>query len=369
MRDLTPLFEPRSVALVGASNDRMKWGGWFALSLLGQAGHPPIHMVARRGGDVFGQRAVPSLLDLDEPPDLAILSIPAAAVEGAVADAARLGVKAVAVIAAGFGELGAEGLALQGRIVETAQAAGMLLLGPNCLGLLDTHAGLNATGGDQPTGAVSLVSQSGNLALEVGLLLTAERQGFARFVSVGNQADLTIPDMLWSLVDHEPTRVVACYVEDPKDGTEFVAAVRALAEAGKPPLVIKAGRTDVGARAAHSHTGSLAGSARVFAAALRDAGGIPVSSPGELVDRARALLGGARSRGRRVAVLADGGGHGVLAADLLTDAGFELAPLTAETAARVQPHLPLTQVSNPVDLAGAGEADISTFAHITHALV
>ena len=168
----------------------------------------------------------------------------------------------------------------------------MLLLGPNCLGLLDTHAGLNATGGDQPTGGVSLVSQSGNLALEVGLLLTAERQGFARFVSVGNQADLTIPDMLWSLVDHEPTRVVTCYVEDPKDGPAFVAAVRALAEAGKPPLVIKAGRTDVGARAAHSHTGSLAGSARVFAAALRDAGGIPVSSPG----RARRPRPGAARR-------------------------------------------------------------------------
>ncbi len=369
MRDLTPLFEPRSVALVGASSDRMKWGGWFAISLLGQAGHPPVHMVSRRAGDVFGQQAVPSLLDLDEAPDLAILSIPAAAVEGAVADAVQLGVKAVAVIAAGFGEMGAEGLALQDRLVETARAADMLLLGPNCLGLLDTHAGLNATGGDQPTGGVSLVSQSGNLALEVGLLLTAERQGFARFVSVGNQADLTIPDMLWSLVDHEPTRVVACYVEDPKDGPEFVAAVRALAEAGKPPLVIKAGRTDVGARAAHSHTGSLAGSARVFSAALRDAGGIPVSSPGELVDRARALLGGARSRGRRVAVLADGGGHGVLAADLLTDAGFELAPLAAETSARVQPHLPLTQVSNPVDLAGAGESDIYTFAHITDALV
>jgi acetate---CoA ligase (ADP-forming) len=369
MRDLTPLFEPRSVALVGASNDRMKWGGWFAISLLGQAGHPPISMVSRRGGDVFGQQAVPSLLDLDEAPDLAILSIPAGAVEGAVAEAVQLGVRAVAVIAAGFGEMGADGLALQRRLVETARAADMLLLGPNCLGLLDTHAGLNATGGDQPTGGVSLVSQSGNLALEIGLLLTAERQGFARFVSVGNQADLTIPDMLWSLVDHEPTRVVACYVEDPKDGPAFVAAVRALAEAGKPPLVIKAGRTDVGARAAHSHTGSLAGSARVFAAALRDAGGIPVSSPGELVDRARALLGGARSRGRRVAVLADGGGHGVLAADLLTDAGFELASLAVETVARVQPYLALTQASNPVDLAGAGESDISTFAHITEALV
>ncbi len=369
MRDLTPLFEPRSVALVGASNDRMKWGGWFAISLLGQPGAPRVHMVSRRGGEVFGQQAVPSLLDLDEAPDLAILSIPAAAVEQAVADAAQLGVRAVAVIAAGFGEMGEEGLAVQDRLVATARAADMLLLGPNCLGLLDTHAGLNATGGDQPTGGVSLISQSGNLALEVGLLLTAERQGFARFASVGNQADLTIPDLLWSLVDHEPTRVVTAYVEDPKDGREFVAAVRALAEAGKPPLVIKAGRTDVGARAAQSHTGSLAGEARVFAAALRDAGGIPVATPGELVDRARALLGGARSRGRRVAVLADGGGHGVLAADLLTDAGFELAPLQATTAEAVQPYLPLTQVANPVDLAGAGESDIYNFARITDALV
>ena len=110
MRDLTPLFEPRSVALVGASNDRMKWGGWFAISLLGQAGAPPVHMVSRRGGEVMGQQAVPSLLDLDEAPDLAILSIPAGAVEGAVADAVKLGVKAVAVIAAGFGEMGADGL-------------------------------------------------------------------------------------------------------------------------------------------------------------------------------------------------------------------------------------------------------------------
>jgi acyl-CoA synthetase (NDP forming) len=368
MKDLTPLFEPRSVALVGASNDRMKWGGWFAISLLGQHGAPPVHMVSRRGGDVMGQRAVPSLLDLDEAPDLAILSIPAPAVEQAVQEAARLGVRAVAVIAAGFAEMGDEGQAVQDRLVATARDAGMLLLGPNCLGLLDTHAGLNATGGEQPSGGVSLVSQSGNLALEVGLMLAAERQGFARFASVGNQADLTIPDVLWSLVDHEPTRVVTAYVEDPKDGRAFVAAVRALAEAGKPPLVIKAGRTDVGARAAQSHTGSLAGEARVFAAALRDAGGIPVSSPGELVDRARALLGGARSRGRRVAVLADGGGHGVLAADLLTDAGFELAPLASATAERVQPYLPLTQVANPVDLAGAGESDIYNFARITDAL-
>ncbi len=369
MRDLTPLFEPRSVALVGASNDRMKWGGWFAISLLAQPGHPPIQMVSRRGGDVQGQRAVPSLRDLDEVPELAILAIPAASVERAVEDAAAIGVRAVAVIAAGFGEVGDEGLALQDRLVTRARAAGMLLLGPNCLGLLDTHAGLNATGGEQPTGAVSFVSQSGNLALEVGLMLRAAGQGFARFASVGNQADLTVPEILSSLAAHEPTRVVAAYVEDPRDGGAFVDAVRACAEAGKPPLVIKAGRSDAGARAALSHTGSLAGSSRVFAAALRDAGGILVDSPGDLLDCARALLGGGRRlQTRGVAILADGGGHGVLAADLVAAAGLATPPLAPATLARIQPDLPLTTAANPVDLAGAGESDIRSFARIAEAL-
>jgi acetate---CoA ligase (ADP-forming) len=369
MRDLTALFEPRSVALVGASNDRMKWGGWFAASLLAQPGHPPVRMVSRRGGEVLGEPAVPSLRDLDAAPDLAILAIPAASVEQAVADAAAIGVGAVAVIAAGFGELGEEGRAMQDRLVSCAREAGMLLLGPNCLGLLDTTAGLNATGGEQPAGAVSLVSQSGNLALEVGLMLRAEGTGFARFASVGNQADLTVADLVASLALHEPSRVVAAYVEDPRDGGAFVEAIRACAQAGKPPLVIKAGRSDAGARAALSHTGSLAGSDRVFAAALRDAGGILVESPGDLVDRARALLGGGRRlRAGRVAILADGGGHGVLAADLAAAAGLATPPLAPATIARIQPDMPLTTAANPVDLAGAGESDILSFARVTEAL-
>ena len=186
----------------------MKWGGWFAISLLGQQGAPPVHMVSRRGGEVMGQRAVPSLLDLDEAPDLAILSIPASAVERAVQDAAALGVKAVAVIAAGFGEMGDEGLALQDRLVGDGAGGRHAPARPE-LPRPARHARGAERDRRRPADRRRLARLAdGNLALEVGLMLTAERQGFARFASVGNQADLTIPDMLWSLVDHEPTRVV-----------------------------------------------------------------------------------------------------------------------------------------------------------------
>ena len=163
--------------------------------------------------------------------------------------------------------------------------------------------------------------------------------------------------------------MVACYLEDPIDGAAFVDTVRALAESGRPTLVLPAGRSEVGARAAQSHTGSLAGSARVTAAAVRDAGGIVVRTPSELVERAKSLLGGSRLRGRRIAILADGGGHGVLAADLLADAGLETAQLGVATAERLAPELPNSQPVNPVDMAGAGEMDVGSFGRLTAALV
>ena len=367
-RDLTALFEPTSIALVGASSDPMKWGGWFTRSLLAQPGHPPVHLVARRGGEIDGQVAYLSLSELPERPDLVVLAIPAAAVEGAIEEALACGARAFVVLAAGFGEGGAAGRVAQDRLVARVRAAGAVLLGPNCLGVLDTAAGLNATGGVQAAGPVSLVSQSGNLALELGMLLEQHALGFARLVSVGNQADVAIPEVLASLAGHEPTRVVTAYVEDPGDGAAFIGALRLLAAAGKPAIVMQAGRTAIGARAALSHTGALAGSARVFAAAVRDAGGILATTPGEVVDKARALLGGSRLAGRRIAVVADGGGHGVLAADLLGEQGFEVATLSAGTAGRLAPCLPNSAPVNPVDLAGAGEQDIWNFARVTEAL-
>ena len=369
MRDLSPLFRPRSIALVGASSDPMKWGGWFAASLSEQPGAPTLHLVSRRGGEILGRTAATSLTGLGEQADLVILTIPASGVPEAVEDALAIGARAIVVIAAGFGESGDEGVQRQRQLVERVRSAGAVLVGPNCLGLFDASGGVNATGGPQPSGPVALASQSGNLALEVGALLEAEGLGFSRFVSVGNQADVNLTDVLGSTLRDEASRVVACYLEDPVDGGAFVDTVRALAESGRPTLVLPAGRSEVGARAAQSHTGSLAGSARVTAAAVRDAGGIVVRTPSELVERAKALLGGSRLRGRRIAILADGGGHGVLAADLLADAGLDMAELGAATAGRLAPELPNSQPVNPVDMAGAGEMDVGSFGRLTEALV
>jgi acyl-CoA synthetase (NDP forming) len=370
VRDLGPLFAPRSVALVGASDDPMKWGGWMATGLLADERRPEVFLISRRGGELHGQPVYTSLAELPEAPELVLLAVPAAVVEQAADEALAAGARALVVVAAGFREGGEEGRAAEERLLARVREAGAVLLGPNCLGLLDMASGLNATGGIAGRGGpFSLASQSGNLALEIGMLLERHGLGYARFVSVGNQADVTAAEVLASLADHAPTRVAAAYIEDPVDGDAFVAALRLLREAGKPALILKAGRSEVGARAATSHTGSLAGSMRVFDAAVRDGGGIPVKTPGEMVDLARALLGGGSIPRRRVAVIADGGGHGVIAADLLADHGFELAPLAPETSERIAGELHHSQPVNPVDLAGMGEQDIAVFARVGEALV
>jgi acyl-CoA synthetase (NDP forming) len=369
-RDLQPLFAPRTVALVGASEDRAKWGGWMAIGLLTEERRPDIYLINRRGGELHGQTAYTSLEELPVAPELVLVAVPAAAAAQSVSDALAVGARAIVVIAAGFGEGGEEGLAIERRMAAQVREAGAVLLGPNCLGLIDTGSGLNASGGARaPRGPFSLASQSGNLALEIGMQLEHVGLGFARLVSVGNQADIGVADVLASFADHEATRVAAAYVEDPGDGDAFVAALRRLSDAGKPALVLKAGRSEIGARAALSHTGSLAGSSRVFAAAVRDGGGILVRSPGEIVDRACALLGGGRIARRSVAVVADGGGHGVVAADLLVDAGFEVVPLAAETAERIRPELRNSQPVNPIDLAGMAEEDVEVFERIGAALI
>jgi acyl-CoA synthetase (NDP forming) len=373
-RDLTALFEPATVALVGASNDPMKWGGWCARSLIegrdaARRTPPRVLFVNRRSEPVLGEPAYPSLALLPAPPDLVLLAVPATVVEQAVEDALDAGARAIVVIAAGFGEASEDGARLQRRLVRRVRDGGAVLLGPNCLGVADTSHGLNASSFEFTAGPVSVISQSGNLAVEVGMLLDDAGLGIARFASVGNQAHIGVADLLGALPDHDPTRVVAIYLEDPIDGERLVAAFRRLAEAGKPPLVLKAGRTTAGANAAHSHTGALAGDARVFDAALRDAGGIAVQSPDEIVECAKALLGGVRMRGRRIAIVADGGGHGVVCSDLLTDHGFSVATLGERTAARLEPLLPHARPVNPVDLAGAGESDVNSFWRTTEALM
>jgi acyl-CoA synthetase (NDP forming) len=366
-RDLTPLFEPETLAIVGVSANPGKWGYWFARDAALGAHRRRVYLVGRNGGEVHGMRVHRSLSELPEAPELVVLSVPADGLEEAVEDSLAAGARALVAIAAGFSELGEEGATRERALVERVRAAGAALVGPNCLGLFDGAAELQLASVPLPAGPVGLVSQSGNVLLEIGLLLEDAGLGFSRAVSIGNQADVGAAELVAALGEHEGTRVIGVYCEDFLDGRAFVEAART---AGKPVVLLTVGRTGAGSRAARSHTGALTSGREAVEAACR-AGGIHlVDTPRELVDAAQALFSPNRPRGRRIAVIGDGGGYGAIASDLLGGRGIELPLLAEPTQTALRELLPPTaSTGNPVDLAGAGEQDVFSFARTTGALL
>jgi acetate---CoA ligase (ADP-forming) len=366
LRDLRPLFDPRSVAIVGASNDPAKWGNRLALGALRGEERRPVYLVNRRGGEVLGRPAYPSVADLPEPPELVVLSVPVDGFEEAVDASLEAGTKALVGITTGLGETGDDGRTREAAVVERVRAAGAVLLGPNCLGVFDAESKLDLGWSELQAGAIGLVSQSGNLALELALLAEDYGLGFSRFASLGNQADLEAGELVASLVEHEPTRVIALYCEDFRDGRAFARAAHEAVEAGKPVLLLTVGAGEVSAQAARSHTGALVSDAKAVEAACRAAGMMRVHTPRELVDLAQAELAQVRPRGRRVVVVGDGGGHGIVAADVASAQGLELPPLSDGLQERIAPHLPeAAPRRNPVDFAGAGEQFLSIFEDVT----
>ena len=363
-RDLTPLFEPKSVLLVGATADTLKWGGWVSKSFGDHQHLRDTHFVSLRGGELYGLPVHTAIADVAAPVDLAVIVVPAPGVPDAVTQSLALGAKALVIITSGFGETSAEGLVVQEALVEEVRAAGAVLLGPNCLGLYDDLGQLNVYGGTFPSGDLAFATQSGNLALEVALLLERSGQGLTRFASVGNQADLTLADVIRDFAHHDASKVVGAYVESPKDGLDFADAVREAA-AIKPVVVFAGGRTAAGAHAAASHTGNLAAESRVLRAILRDAGAVVVDTPGAFVDAVSTLRTGKGLGRRRIGIVADGGGHGVVSSDTVIEAGLEMATFSAATKAALQPFLKHNAPNNPVDLAGA---DASILWHF-HGLV
>ncbi|MFF8357665.1 acetate--CoA ligase family protein [Streptomyces chartreusis] len=366
-RDLSALFDPVSVAVVGASDDPAKYGHAIAAQAIRAGGRRPVHLVNRRGGTVLGRTAAPSLSAVGEPVDLAVVSVPAAGFEDAVDEALRCGARAIVAITAGFAETGDAGRARQEAVAERVRAAGAVMVGPNCLGLADNTTDLFLASDTFTPGGVALLSQSGNLALELQLRFGPHGLGFSRFVSLGNQADVTLVDLLADCARHEGTRAIAVYAEDFGDGRAFAEAA---ADAGKPVVLLTAGRGDASARSAQSHTGALTTSADVVAAACRDAGVELVATPRELTVVLAALHGGRRATGRRVAVLTDGGGHGVIAADAVEAAGLSVPELHEPTRELLREALwEQSAVANPVDLAGMGEQDPGSYAETIAALL
>jgi acyl-CoA synthetase (NDP forming) len=369
-RDLRPLFDPRSVAIVGASATPGKWGYWLAQGALQAEERRAVFLVNRNGGEILGRTAYRSLAELPESPELVVITVPADGFEEAVEGALDSGAKALVVISAGLGEGGTEGRERERAAVERIRSAGALLVGPNCLGLFDAETNLHLSSNSVPSGPIGLISQSGNLALEVGMLAGDAGLGFSRFVSLGNQADLEAAELIDDFREHEPTRVVAVYCEDFRDGRAFARAAQRAVEAGKPVLLLAGGGTPASARAARSHTGALVSDLVAVEAACAAAGIERVSTPKELVDVAVARLGAPPARGRRVGIAADGGGSTVIAADLAAAHGLDLPRVSRQTSSGLQAILPPTAATeNPVDLAGGGEYDVFNFARVVELLL
>jgi acetate---CoA ligase (ADP-forming) len=363
-RDLEALFAPASVAVIGASEDQRKWGNWLARGALSGESRRPAYLVNHRARELFGRRAYASLAELPERPDLVVVAVPFAAVHGAVDEALAAGARAIVAISAG-GDA-SDDAALAARVA----AAGAVLLGPNCLGVLDSGEELHLASSPLPAGAIGLISQSGNLALELGLLAAPEGLGFSRFASLGNQAHLEATDLVHAFAEHEATRLIALYVEDFRDGRAFARAAAQAVAAGKPVVALAIEHGEATTRAVSSHTGALASDGAAIDAACRAAGVQRVRTPREMIDTAHALLRARPAPGRRVAVLADGGGHGSIAAAVAAGLGLEVPELAPSVVAGLRAELPAAAgVSNPVDLAGGAEMDVHTFDRVAHTLL
>jgi acyl-CoA synthetase (NDP forming) len=358
---LARLLKPRSVALIGASADPSKLTGRPVAYLRRHGFDGAIWPVNPRAAEIGGLRCYPRVADLPGAPDAAIVLLGAEHAVGAVAELSAIGTAAAIVLAGGFGETGAAGAARQ---VALRDAAGtMRLLGPNTIGLVNLTDGvvLSATGAlevhDLPAGGISLVSQSGGI---LGSMLSrgaARGVGFARLVATGNEVDLDAADLLAHLAADSATRVIALYLEGLRRPGAFRDAARLAADAGKPVVAFKVGRSEAGARAAISHTGAMAGTERITDALFRACGVIRAERFSDLIDIPAALAAGRRARGRRIAVLTSTGGAGALLADAAGLAGLELPLLAPATAARIAAPLgadPRDMAANPVDVTLAG---------------
>jgi acetate---CoA ligase (ADP-forming) len=353
---LDALFRPRSVAVVGASRNPGSLGNGIVQNLV-QGGFPgPIYPVNPRPGEVLGLPSFPSLDAIPGPVDLAVMTIPSRYILDATRDAAAAGVKAIVMVTAGFKETGGEGVARETELLRIIREAGIRMVGPNCMGLLDTwvDAPLNASFAavvPRP-GRVAFASQSGALG-EVILEIADDLDlGVASFVSLGNQSDVDASDLLEHWAEDERAQLILLYMESIARPARFARlARRIVCELGKPILAVKAGRSEAGARAASSHTGSLAGADAAASALLEQAGVIQVDTLGDLFTLAPGFAHQPCPAGRRIAILTNAGGPGILATDAADRYGLVLPELALETVAAMAGQvLPESSLSNPVDI-------------------
>jgi acetyl coenzyme A synthetase (ADP forming)-like protein len=357
-RSVEPFFRARTVAVIGASPRRETIGGLLFRNILAGDFAGAAYPVNLRGEPVAGVRAYRSIAEIPDAIELAVICLPGELVVDAAAQALRAGCRALCVISAGFAEIGGEGIERQERLLSLVREHGARLVGPNCLGIASAATRLNATFAPRafPHGRIGFSSQSGALGLALLERAEARGLGLSGFVSIGNKADISSNDLLEYWQDDPDTDMVLMYLESFGNPRKFARIARRLART-KPILAMKSGSTRAGQRAASSHTAALAGSDAAVEALFRHAGVIRAQTLGELLDVAALLSTQPVPAGRRVAIITNAGGLGILCADACESAGLELAALSEETRAAIAPLMPPeASVANPVDMLGSATA-------------
>ena len=357
------LFYPQSVAVVGASSRLGTVGNDIFHNLLFNGFNGCVYPINPKSKSILGVHAYACLADVPGPVNLGVLIIPASGAPRVVDEAIAKGVKGLVIISAGFKEVGHEGHELENKVRDKVQEAGIPLIGPNCLGIINTDSTVNmdATFGRKmpAAGNLAFLSQSGALCTSV-LDYAEERQmGFSKFVSFGNKADVNEVDLLTYLAEDEKTSVIAMYLEDITNGRRFIEAARKIFwETSKPMMCLKSGRSPEGAKAVSSHTGSLAGSDSVYDALLAQGGVQRVDTIAELFDYAALYTTQPLPQGNRVAIITNAGGPGIMATDAAVRHGLKLAELSEATKEKLRASLPATaSLRNPIDVIGDARSD------------
>lgn len=357
---LTPFLNPKGVVVIGVSREPTKLGYFLARNLLNSGYSGAMHYVNPKGGRLFGREIYPTVAQVPDPVDLAVVLVPPPAVPAALKEIGQRGIKASIIATGGFKETGPEGAKLEKECIEIARSYSMRLVGPNCVGLVNTHLPVDTTflqPPGPPAGEIALISQSGAMCAAVIDWVKGQGFGLSHLLSLGNQADVNETDMLTAIAGDEKTQAVAMYIEMVANGQRFVEQARA-ASSKKPVVALKVGRFAAGQKAAASHTGALAGSETAYTAAFSRAGILRANTSEELFQWAKTLAWCPLPNGNRVAILTNSGGPGVAASDAVEMNGLALAELTPATTEALKAMLPAAaSARNPVDMIASATAE------------
>ena len=369
MSDLKGLFYPKSVAVVGASENVFKWGSIILTNIVDGGFGGKVYPVARGKDTVYGLKAYDSLKDVPEAVDLVMIATPASTVMGILADCVEMRINNIVVVSSGFSETGDEGREFEEKLIAFSESRGLNVVGPNTMGIANVKHGLYSMFSHirLNSGGISIIAQSGNVGNQVMMWAEQQNIGISKFVGSGNEGVLRCEDYLEYFHRDEDTSVILFYVEGVDDGRTFIDVARRTS-LEKPIIALKAGRTEIGSRAAQSHTGALSGSYRVFDGVMRQSGIIQAKTPTELLSLAAAFDSLPLPQGNRVGVITLGGGWGGITADECEERGLVLRPLPEDVFTRLDRMLPpFWSRGNPIDLVG--QPDVNLFRESIEAVV